>query len=105
MSQEPILAESPDRNTLYVYRGLSTEGVGGEHMYIYIYIYMCVCVCVYIYIYINIYVRTYIHTYIQTCAYLSICLLFGLVIRGYSCPRHLGTARKVAPPRTIAASR
>ena len=42
MQQEPILAESPARSTLYVYRGLSTRA-GFAYIYIYI---------MYIYIYI-----------------------------------------------------
>ena len=37
MSQEPIMAESPARKTLYGYRGLSW---GWMHIYIYIYIYI-----------------------------------------------------------------
>ena len=47
MSQEPILAESPARNTLYVCRGLSR---GGGFIYIYIHTHIYIYVCIYIYI-------------------------------------------------------
>ena len=47
MSQEPILAESPARNTLYVCRGLSRGG----GVYIYIYTHTYIYICMYIYIY------------------------------------------------------
>ena len=39
MQQELILADSPARSTLYVYRGLSTGA--GVYIHIYIYIYIC----------------------------------------------------------------
>ena len=46
MSQEPILAESPARNTLNMYRGLSLGG-GGVRICIYIYIYAYIHTCIY----------------------------------------------------------